>query len=136
MGSWMTRPDWELGVQQALLAGGRNLPENDSENRLRDLLDECWENRQSCSAAAGRILELLKLGPRNAWESEIDRKMEELVALGVEESWPELLDEAWAKHQRPAEIAREVCRLLHDEFEVGYLADALDPWHPGGGRRK
>ena len=75
-----TRRDWELGVQQVLLAGGASLPENDRENRLRDLLDE-----------------------------------------------------AWAKPQRPAETARKVRRLLHDKFDMGYLADAPDPWHPDGG---
>jgi hypothetical protein len=62
--------------------------------------------------------------------------MKELVALRVEEAWPDLLDEAWAIHQRPAQTAREICRLLHDKFDVGYLADALDPWQPGGGPQR
>ena len=131
-----TRHAWEVGIQQVLQAGGASLPENDRENRLRDLMDECWENRQSRSETADRILELLRLGPRKAWESEIDRGMRELVALRVAEAWPELLDEAWAIHQRPAETARKVCRLLRDKFDVGYLADDLDPWHPGGGPQR
>jgi hypothetical protein len=62
--------------------------------------------------------------------------MKALVTLGVEEASPDLLDEAWAKHQWSAETAREVCRLLHNKFDVGYLADALDPWHPGGGPQR
>jgi hypothetical protein len=131
-----TRHAWEVGIQQILLVGGASLPENDRGNRLRDLMDECWENHQSRSETAGRILELLRLGPRKAWESEIDRGMKELVALRVEEAWPDLLDEAWAIHQRPAQTAREICRLLHDKFDVGYLADALDPWQPGGGPQR
>jgi hypothetical protein len=75
----------------------------------------------------------LRLEPRKAWEFEVDRGMKELIALGIEEAWPDSLDEAWAKHQLPAETAREVCKLLHDKYDVDYLADALDPWHPGGG---
>ncbi len=131
----LTRHAWEVGIQQVLLADGASFLENDPENRLRDLWDECWEDHQSRSETADRILELIRLGPRKAWESEIARGMKELVALRVEEAWPDVLDEAWAIHQRPAETAREVCRLLHDKFGVGYLADALDPWHPGGGPR-
>jgi hypothetical protein len=136
MSPLQTRNAWELGVQQVLLAGGADLPEDDRDNRLRDLWDECWENRQSRSETAARILELLRLGPRKAWENEVDRGMMQLVALRVEEAWPEHLDEAWANHQRPAETAREVWRLLHDKFDVGHLADALDPWHPGGGPQR
>jgi hypothetical protein len=131
-----TRHAWEVGSHEVLLAGGASLPENDRENRLRDLWDECRENHQIRSEAADRILELLRLGPRKAWENEVDRGTRELVALRVAEAWPDLPDEAWAIHQRPAETAREVCRLLHDKFDVSYLADVLVPWHPGGGPRR
>ena len=131
-----TRRDWELGVQQILLGSGASLRENDPEDRLRDLWNECWDRRLSCSETAARMIELLWLGPRKAWENEVDRGMKELVMVGVEEAWPDIIDRAWEEHQRPAATAREICRLLHDKFDVGYLADALDPWHPGGGPQR
>jgi hypothetical protein len=130
------RSDWESQVRAVILRSGEVLAENDPAERVSDLIDECWSRHLHSAETAGRILELLRLGPRKAWESEVDRGMKELVALGVEEAWPDVLDEAWARHQRPAETAREISRLLHDKFDVGYLADALDPWHPGGGAQR
>jgi hypothetical protein len=115
------RPDWELGIQQVLLAGGPSLPENDPEDRLRDLMDECWERRLSCPETAAGVIELLRLGPRKAWGNEVNRGMKELVALGVEEAWPNVLEEARARHQWPAETAREVCRLLHSKWTTAQM---------------
>jgi hypothetical protein len=74
------------------------------------------------------IMPPCKSSSREAWEGEVDRIMKELVALGVEEAWPETLEDAWASQRSPEQTAREICWMLHDKYDVDYLADVLDPW--------
>jgi hypothetical protein len=133
MSALRDRSDWELRVRAVVLRSGEVFPENDAAGRLCDLIDECWHRRLHSSETVGRIIELCRLGSRKAWENEVDRGMREVMSIGVEEAWPEVLDRGWEAHQPPGEAARDLCRMLHEKYGLDYTADALDPWHPGGG---
>lgn len=66
---------------------------------------------------------------RRAWDAEVDREMKRLMAVGVEEAWPDLLDAAWQSHHSAAKTASDICERLHDKFGLEYVADVLNPWH-------
>ena len=55
------------------------------------------------------------------------------MSIGIEAAWPEEVNRAWEEGKPADETAREICRLFDEKYGLDYTADALDPWHPGGG---
>ena len=69
---------------------------------------------------------------RKNWDAHVNLELKKLVGLGIEEAWPELLDEAWRSGTPAQAAASDTARRMHDKYGVVYVQDGLNPWLVSG----
>ena len=65
---------------------------------------------------------------RDDWDATVDSVLKQLVGLGIEEAWPELLDHAWQNGTPARMAASDIAQRLHDKYGVAYVQAKLHPW--------